>query len=299
MLLPTFQPRPEVWLLIAGLAVLYWYAIRRIGPTAVLPGEQVITRGQLRWGIAGLITLWLASDWPVHDLGERYLYSVHMFQHMVFQFAVAPMALLATPTWLARMVVGSGRGYRGLRRLTRLVPATLVFNGVVVLSHWPTVVNNAVVSAPLHYGVHVIVVGASMLMWMPICGPLPELRFTLPVQACHLLLQTIVPVVPAGWLTMAEGVVYRSYARTGRIWGMTTVEDQQVAGALMKVGGTVVLWVLIGIIFIRFATRSQDDDRRRGVVLDRRAPEADQLTWAEVERALESAGPAPAEPPRR
>jgi putative membrane protein len=158
-------------------------------------------------------------------------------------------------------------------------------------------VNHAVQSAPLHYGVHLLVVGSAMLMWLPVCGPLPELRFTLPVQACHLLLQTIVPTVPAGWLTMADGVVYTSYRHSGRIWGMTTIDDQQIAGAIMKLGEAAVLWVLIGIIFIRFATKATADDRAGRGPLDRRAPEADRLTWEQVERELAAAGPAPMEPP--
>ena len=292
-----FRPHPEVWVLVLGLAGLWWYAMRRVGPKATLPHEVVVTRSQTAWGVAALVTLWLASDWPIHDIGEQYLYSVHMVQHILFQFAVAPMVLLATPTWLARMVVGDGAGYRWLRRLSRLVPATVIFNLVVVLTHWPAVVNQAVDNPLLHYGVHVIVVASALLMWLPVCGPLPELRFSLPVQAGHLLLQTIVPTVPAGWLTMADGVVYKTYERVGRLWGMTTVEDQQVAGALMKVGEGLILWVVIAVLFIRWATSSQDDDRQRGIELDRRAPEADRLTWADVEQQLATAPPAPPEPP--
>src|SRR3954453_14221708 len=120
-----FRPHPEVWLLVAGLAVLWWYAITRVGPKATLAGEPVVTRAQMIWGGAALLTLWAASHGPIHDNGEQYLYSVHMFQHILFQFVVAPMALLATPTWLARMLVGNGRGYRVVKWLTRIVPATL------------------------------------------------------------------------------------------------------------------------------------------------------------------------------
>lgn len=293
----AFRPHPEIWVLVVGVGALWVYAVRNIGPKATLPGETIVTRSQVWWGIGALLTLWLASDWPVHDIGEQYLYSVHMFQHVVFQFVVAPMALLAAPTWLARMIVGNRRFYRVLRSLSRLVPATLIFNATVVFSHWPWIVNHVVVSAPLHYGVHALVLGSAMLMWLPVCGPLPELRFTLPVQAGFLLLQTVMPTVPAGWLTMADGVVYKSYARAGHIWGMTTVGDQQVAGAIMKLGEAAILWVLIAILFLRWALSTQADDRERGITLDRRAPDADRLTWEQVERELQTAPPAPVEPP--
>ena len=296
-----FQPHPEIWALVVGLLVLYVYAIRRIGPRAVRPNEAVVTRANLVWFGAALLTLWVASDWPVHDLAEEYLYGVHMLQHLLFTFAVAPMALLATPTWLARMVVGNGRAYRGIRRLARPVTATLLFNGVVVLTHWPALVNTSVSNGALHYGVHVVVISSALLMWLPVCGPLPELRFSLPIQMIYLFLQSIIPTVPAGWLTFAEGAVYREYDVVPRVWGLSVTYDQQIAGLLMKIGGGMFLWTVIAVLFVRFATKSVDDDRARGVPLDRRAPvgrtaDGEVLTWEEVQRQLAAAPPAPAEP---
>ncbi|CAN5462459.1 hypothetical protein BH18ACT1_BH18ACT1_07990 [soil metagenome] len=291
-----WQPHPEVWLLAASLAAMAWYAVVKVGRRAVRPGETVVTRSQVLWGTGALALLVLASDWPVHDLAEEYLYSVHMAQHLLLSFIVPAMALLATPTWLARLVVGQGRGYRTLRRLARPVPATLLFNAVVVLTHVPAVVNASTSSGPLHYGLHVLLVSVAVLMWLPVCGPLPELRFPLPTQMVYLFLQSIIPTVPAGWLTFAEGVVYDSYDVLPRVFGLSVTHDQQVAGLLMKLGGGFFLWTVILVLFVRFATRHLEDDRARGVALDRRAPANDVLTWEQVERELSTVGPAPKSP---
>ncbi|HEV2809692.1 MAG TPA: cytochrome c oxidase assembly protein [Acidimicrobiales bacterium] len=297
-----WQPHPEVWALIAGLSVAYWWAVTRIGPRATRPDEVVVTRGQVAWFVAALLTLWVAADWPVHDLGEQYLYGIHMGQHLLLTLVVPPMALLATPTWLARMLVGQGRGYGIVRRLARPVVATLIFNAVVVFTHWPAVVNTSVSNGVLHYGVHVVVVATALLMWMPVAGPLPELRLSLPMQMGYLFLQSIIPTVPAGWLTFADGIVYRAYDVVPRVFGMSIAHDQQMAGMLMKVGGGLFLWTVITMLFFRFATSKELDDRSRGVPLDRRAPvrtaDGDVLTWEQVERELRRAGPAPAEPDR-
>ncbi len=297
-----WQPHPEVWALLAGLAVAYWWAVTRIGPRATRPGETVVTRGQVGWFVAALATLWLAADWPVHDLGEEYLYGVHMGQHLLLSLVVPPMALLATPTWLARMLVGNGRGYRVLRSLARPVPATLVFNVVVALTHWPALVNAGVSEGTLHYAIHVVVVSSALLMWLPVAGPLPELRLSLPGQMGYLFLQSIIPTVPAGWLTFADGVVYRAYDVVPRVFGISVVDDQQVAGMLMKVVGGFYLWTIITMLFVRFANGKMEDDRSSGMALDRRAPvrtsDGEVLTWEQVERELQRAGPAPAEPER-
>ena len=67
--------------------------------------------------------LWVAADWPVHDIGEQYLYFVHMIQHLLLTLVVPPVMLLATPEWLARLVVGEGRVDRCVHRMARPVPA--------------------------------------------------------------------------------------------------------------------------------------------------------------------------------
>ena len=268
----TWQPRPTVWLLVAGLSLLYWYAVTRIGPRATNPGEAVVTRSQLAWFVATMVVLWAASDWPLHDIGENFLYSAHMVQHLLLSLVLPPMAWLATPTWLARLVIGSGAAYRIIRRLARPLVATVIFNAVVVLQHWPLVVNTSVANGPFHYGVHLLVVLSSLLMWLPIAGPLPELRPPLAVQMIYLFAQSIIPTVPTGFLVFAEGTVYRAYDVPYRLWGLSTTYDQQLAGALMKVVGGMYLWVVIGVLFVRFATRHFDDDRASGATLDRRAP---------------------------
>ena len=106
--------------------------------------------------------------------------------------------------------------------------------------------------------------------------------------------------MPAGWLTFADGVVYPSYDVLPRVFGLSVTDDQQVAGMIMKVVGGFYLWTVIATLFIRFATRHMDDDRARGMELDRRAPvttaSGDVLTWEQVERELSAAGPAPASP---
>lgn len=268
----AWVPRPTVWALVVGLCVLYWYAITQIGPRASRAGEIVVTRAQLAWFAASMLVLWLASDWPLHDLGENFLYSAHMVQHLLLSLVLPPMAWLATPTWLARMVLGSGVGYRIVKRLARPLVAALIFNVGVVLQHWPVIVNTSVANGTFHYGVHLLVVLSSLLMWLPIVGPLPELRPSLAIQMAYLFGQSIIPTVPTGFLVFAEGVIYRAYDTPFRLWGITSTNDQQLAGAFMKVVGGMYLWVIIGVLFVRFATKHADDDRASGATLDRRAP---------------------------
>ena len=155
-----FQAHPDVWLLVAALTASYIYMVRYVGPHAVGVGQQVVSRRNV-WCFAGAMALlWAASDWPIHDIGENYLYSVHMLQHMMLSYFLPPLALLATPTWLLRVIVGEGRAYAVLRWFCKPVVAGVLFNVAVMVSHVPGIVNASVTSTSpvLHYSLHVMVV---------------------------------------------------------------------------------------------------------------------------------------------
>jgi putative membrane protein len=283
-----WQPHPEVWLLVGSTILLAIYALRVVGPKVVPAGTPVISRSQLAWLVLGVGLLWFASDWPVHDIAEEYLFSVHMTQHMLLTFAVPPAFLLATPEWLARLVLGHGRVKRAFYKIARPVPAAVAFNALQLLTHWPGVVNTSVENALVHYVVHAALVSTAFLLWIPVCGPLPELRISYPAQMLYLFVTSIVPTVPAAWLTFAEGSVYSAYDIPQRLGGISVTTDQQVAGLIMKLVGGGFLWLIITIRFFQWASKFSDTDR----AIDQAGPAHD-LTWADVEREFEEHPPPP------
>ena len=282
-----YQLHLEVWLLIAFLVGSYIYVVRVLGPRAVPAGEPVITRQQLVCFISGILIMFLSTDWPMHDIAEEYLYSVHMFQHMALTYFMPPLVVMATPEWFVRVLVGNGRAYRALRFFTFPVRAGLLFNLGVVVSHIPGVVNASVSNGPLHYFVHVLLVLTSILMWMPVCGPLKELQMAPMPKMIYLFLNSVVATIPAGWLTFAEGVVYKHYNIPTRVWGVSVSNDQQIAGAIMKLGGSIFLWTIIVAMFFRHFVKTFRDENKN----DYDKVESI-LTTADVARAFEATPPA-------
>lgn len=288
-----YEFHPEVWLLLAAIIGLGMYSVRSIGPLVVPVGEPVVSTGQRRFFVAGVALLWFAADWPMHDIAEEHLYFVHMLQHLLISFIVPPLFLLAMPAWLARLIVSEqGRPQRVLRWFAQPLVAGLIFNALQVLTHWGAVVDLSVENGAFHYAIHLAVFVSALLMWFPVLGPLPEMQMSEPGKMLYLFLMSIIPTVPAGWLTFAEGVVYKSYDTGDPLWGISPRDDQQAAGAVMKVLGGFYLWILIAIRFFRFtgAQRRADEDARR----QRRR---ERLTYADVERQFEAAGPPPVEAP--
>jgi len=247
-----YQQHLEIWVLIIGLIVAFVYAVRVVGPK-VVPSGEVISRKQIRTFSLMIFLLLISTDWPMHDIAEEYLYSMHMLQHTILTYIVPPLALLATPEWLFRLLVGHGRTYRVIRFLTRPVIAAVTYNAVLLVTHIPALVNRSAAGGPLHYSLHVLLVFSALMLWTPICGPAKEWRMSYGAMMAYLFCTSLVPSIPAGWLTFAEGSVYNHYDTPVRVWGMSVLSDQQLAGGIMKLGGSIFLWALIiTIFFTRF-----------------------------------------------
>jgi putative membrane protein len=302
-----FQIHPEVWLLLGGLTVLYVYAARVVGPKVVPAGQPVLTRRNKVCAVVGLILLWVASDWPMHDIGEQYLYAIHMVQHTLLTLVIPPLALLATPRWLADLILGRGKVRTVIRALSLPVVAGVAYNAMVIASHWPALVNASVENGIIHYLVHVVLVFTAVMMWMPLCGPIEEWRMGIPGKMIYLFCMSVVPTVPGGWLTFAENAVYSAYDTPTRAFGISVQDDQQAAGVFMKLFAGSWLWFLITCQFFVWAFRHQREEAE----LDRAArpvpapsassssssedePSDDEpLTYEAVAEAFAATAPAP------
>jgi putative membrane protein len=244
--------------------------------------------------------LWISSDWPMHDIAEEYLYSMHMVQHMILSYMVPPLALLATPEWLFRILIGNGKTYRVVRALTLPVVGVVVYNLTLLLTHTPALVNKSAEGGPLHYSLHVLVVFTSLMFWTPVCGPIREWRMSDGAKMIYLFGTSLIPTIPAGWLTFAEGSVYDHYDHGVRVWGVSMLSDQQAAGGIMKLGGSIFMWILIiGIFFRRFIGNfyaEQSYDKSREMPDEEIVGTEPPLTFEEVEAAFGRSKPAPESP---
>jgi putative membrane protein len=260
--LPGWTPHPDVWLVVAVLAVGYWIAVERIGRNVVTPGTPVVTRAQVTAWSLGCFAIWLSSDWPVHDIAERSMYSVHMVQHLTITLVAVPLFLLGTPAWLARWVLHPGsRRFAFVRVCSKFLPAVIVFNVMMALTHIPALVNASAENGLLHFSVHTALFLTAFIVWMPVLSPLPEIpRLSWLLRMVYLFLQSIIPTIPASFLTLGDEPLYKHYVGLPHLWGMTTLEDMQIAGLIMKIGAGLFTWTLIAVIFFRWAA---DEERRQ------------------------------------
>ena len=222
-------------MLVIAVSLLGFWAVKVIGPKVVDPGQKVVSKRQKITFIVATVLLFVSADWPLHDIAEDHLYSAHMLQHLLITFIIPPLFLLSIPMWLANLLVVSDTfSSQIIRKLSHPVVAGVIFNALVALTHWSGFVQFSADSGIFHYTIHVLLFITALLMWLPVVSPIPELRLSLPGQMIYLFLMSIIPTVPAAWLTFAEGTVYNHYDDGYQMWGISVQSDQQAAGLSMK-----------------------------------------------------------------
>jgi putative membrane protein len=255
-MLPAWHVHPDVWLLFGSIIAAYLIAGRRHERAT---GEATEPRKR-RLFLLGMGVLWLGADWPIHDLAERYLYSMHMTQHLLFTLVAAPILIAGMPVWLLRELLAPAPIRRIFRFMTRPLVALIFFNAVLLFTHWPEVVAASVGSELVHLGLHVLIVTSALVMWWPVMSPLPEMpSLPPPGQMIYLFLQSLAPTIPASFLTFGHTPLYPVYATFPRIWGIDALTDQLIAGLIMKILGGLLLWVVIAVIFFRWYNQEQRD----------------------------------------
>jgi putative membrane protein len=256
----------------------YFYAIRWLRPKVSDAGR--VKRPQIIYYTLGVAVIYLAAGSPLHDLAEQRLLSAHMFQHVLFTMVAPPLLLAGTPGWLARWLLKSTGLTAVTRFLTRPVAALIVFNAILVVTHLTLPVDLALRYHALHFFVHVVLVASALILWWPVLSPMPEIpRLSYPFQMAYLFTQSLLPVIVASFITFADRPVYRFYAEAPELWGISAVEDQQIAGGVMKVLGSLILWGFITWAFYRWYTGERAKER--------------EPYWEDVQTELEEMGISP------
>jgi putative copper resistance protein D len=263
---------PLAWLP-AIVALLLW----RVGvgrANRAHPAHPVARRRTAYW-VAGVLTILFAVDSGLAAY-DTTLFSMHMVQHLLLTLVGPPLLLLAGPiTLLLQASTPEVRRRRILpvlhssvvRRLSFPVVSWIVFAAVMWASHFSPLFDLALENEWAHRLEHALFLVAALLFWWPVIGPDPS-PWKLKPSARILYTGLAMPqnTFLALAIYMASAPLYAHYATTSRTWGPTPLEDQQVAGGLMWVGGDIVfVSILVAMTWLWMRAeerRSVGEDRR-------------------------------------
>ncbi len=253
---------PVALLALVGAAMLYGRMYRRAASrsTAIGAGHWVPYA-------AGLVVLGVALCSPLDAIGDRYLLSAHMVQHVLIS-DVAPALLVLglraplLPLGLSRgallAVAPGGRSGKLLSKLTSpwvAVPLWAIATWVWAI---PSVFDYAAQHSLVHVFEHSTLFYTGLAMWWLIIDPLPRARLRPGGERLALLgftrLASACVCVPLTWISHVE---YPLYAAAPRAYGLSAVNDQHLAGATMCFVEFLVFGIAFAAVFISMLGRSE------------------------------------------
>ena len=256
---------PTVLLGVAALVAVYVMAVRRNLLRADDDTTPWFKRASWRpwlFGI-GIFSGFIALQSPIDTGGDRYLLSLHMVQHLFLMMVAPPLVLLGIAGMRPLPATFAPRRRALWTLVTRPWPATLIFNAVLLIWHIPSWYDATLTTEWLHIVEHVTFIGVGVIFWWPIIDPLRD-EHTKPVSPFTkmgmLVLAGVPPTVLGFLFALTSTPAYEFYARAPRLWGLSAVQDQQIAGVIMFGLGNIVYFVAISIIFLRLVGNPGDDE---------------------------------------
>src|SRR5437667_8823309 len=143
------------------------------------PDEPIMT-GQTIAFLSGMLIMFLALVSPLDELGDSYLFSAHMVQHLCLTIIGPPLLLIGTPEWIVKPALSNKVIFKVAKVLTYLVVAFVLYNADLWLWHAPTLYDATLENQSIHILEHLTFIIFGLLYWWPIFSPskdLPRLSF--------------------------------------------------------------------------------------------------------------------------
>jgi putative membrane protein len=245
---------------------------------------------------AGFTILALALTSPLDALADE-LASAHMLQHLSMMLLASPLIVLGAPGFAMLWALPPrwrqrgarwwrrARGWRGAwQAISQPVIAWTLYLVILWGWHLPMMYEAAIRNQWVHDLQHLLFVAGAGLLWFVVLNPVGQLRLSGGAGVLYLFTTSMHAMALGVFMTLSPQGWYRIYDATTAQWGLSLLQDQQIAGAMMWMPAALVYVVLAALIFTYWLRESESAAER----LARLAVPADARD-AEFERHLQAA----------
>lgn len=238
--------------------------------------------------LLGLVLIWVAVASPMASFVHELL-TFHMVQHLLLMTFAAPLIWLGEP--LMACLHGLPRSVRdgvapllrwpSMQRLAKEIthPAVCWLGATVTVvgCHVPPLLAVGMESPTWHAIVQASFLVTGLLFWWPVVQPWPSKKRAEWLMVVYLFFATLPCDILSGFLVFCDRVVYPGYVSSSHPFGLSPLQDQQLAGALMWTVVTVIYLIIGGIITAQLLSpqRSQESSIAQQRVVGSAAPVTD------------------------
>jgi putative membrane protein len=249
-------------------AILYGIGAVKLHRRAVLHRLVGLPQTMLMSAGLGILAITLLS--PLHALAEQ-LVSAHMVQHLLLMLIASPLIvwgrpmivfIWALPRRSRKMFASVWRKFHG-DTLARIIqhPATawIAFCGSIAFWHLPRLYRIAVNDEGLHVLMHLSFLAAGLLFWSVVLEPSGKRRLDFGRSILFVFSAAMVTGIPGALLSFGRRVIYQD-PNAAMPFGLSPLEDQQLAGLIMWIPMDLVLFGVAGALFVAWLSSA---DRRQ------------------------------------
>jgi putative membrane protein len=226
---------------------------------------------------AGILSLILALESPLDAIGED-LFSAHMAQHLTLMLVSAPLFVRARP-----LIVFLWAMPRGLRRwfgrwwggpigrvfgiLTSPISVWLWFCGLFAFWHIPGPYGWALRHEPVHVLEHLCFFVSAFAFWSVVIEPSGRRRLDYGASLMFVATAAVLSGLPGALMVLTSRPLYPIHAAGAARWGLSLIDDQQLAGLIMWIpaGFAYIVAILtLLVLWLRAAERRSEARLRRG-----------------------------------
>ena len=218
------------------------------------------------WFTLGWISLVIALDSPLHELGEQ-LFWVHMTQHEILMLVSAPLLVLGrplipflwalSPPWRQRVTnLGRAKPFRAIwTSISVPVSAWLLSAVALWVWHVPWLFDRTLSNDWIHAAQHTTFLVTALIFWWPVMNRIPSFGYG--GSLIYIFTTILHTSVLGALLTFAPRPWYSSYVITAPTWHLSALEDQQLGGLIMWIpAGTLLLIVALALL-VKWMNQSQ------------------------------------------
>ena len=265
---------PIIWFGIFLTGFLYARGVRSLWRNA--GSGRGVTRGQTAAFAGGLFFLSAALISPIDAMAEV-LFSAHMVQHMLLIMGAAPLLVLGIPPAAAAWSIPSvwrvslGRWWlrqNGLRAIWNFLInpwVVWILHGIALVAwHIPRLYEAALLNEFYHALEHFSFLITAFLFWWVVvrCGKQGGMNHGFGML--YVFSMAMFSGVLGALITFSRQAWYPFYALTTQEWGLTLIEDQQLAGVIMWIPGNFVYLVAFLTLLAQwFKSMEQNETRSK------------------------------------
>jgi cytochrome c oxidase assembly factor CtaG len=225
--------------------------------------------------VTGVALMFLALVSPLDTLGDDYLFSAHMLQHILLNMVAPPLFVLGVPAWLMQRMLQRPPVSALERVLGYPVVAWGLGSGTLLVWHVPALFDATLENENIHIFEHLTFLVTGTILWWPVFARIDARRLAPMRSALYLLLASMPNALLGIYLTFCRTPLYAGYLHPadehGALslirdrWGLDPLTDQQLGGAFMWViGSAIYLWAILVMVARWYRQPEAGSDDQRG-----------------------------------